>query len=58
MGKTFRRGGSEYGNNSYGKSLRDKRSRGSKRYFKEDSNGGQKVQRKYEYTEEDGRNRG
>ena len=32
MGKTFRRGGSEYGNNSYGKSLRDKRAKGSKRY--------------------------
>ena len=50
MGKTFRRGGSEYGNNSYGKSLRDKRAKGSKRYSKEDSYG-KKVERKYEYKE-------
>jgi len=49
MGKTFRRGGSEYGNNSYGKSLRDKRAKG-KRYSKEDSYG-KKVERKYEYKE-------
>ena len=51
MGKTFRRGGSEYGNNSYGKSLRDKRAKGSKRYSKEDSYG-KKVERKYEYKEQ------
>ena len=37
MGKTFRRGGSEKGNYSYGKSIRDKRSRNSKSSFSEDS---------------------
>lgn len=31
MGKTFRRGGSESGNYSYGKSIRDKRQRGTNR---------------------------
>lgn len=33
MGKTFRRGGSERGYYSPGKSLRDKRQRGSNRNF-------------------------
>ena len=36
MGKTFRRGGSEKGNYSYGKSIRDKRTRNSKSNFLED----------------------
>ena len=31
MGKTFRRGGSESGNYSYGKSIRDNRQRGTNR---------------------------
>ena len=31
MGKTFRRGGSERGNYSFGKSIRDKRQRGQNR---------------------------
>ena len=31
MGKTFRRGGSESGNYSFGKSIRDKRQRGTNR---------------------------
>ena len=51
MGKTFRRGGSEYGNNSYGKSLRDKRAKGSKRYSKKEDSSGKKVERKYQYKE-------
>ena len=46
MGKTFRRGGSEKGNYSYGKSIRDKRSRNSKSSFSEDSYDYQKTNRK------------
>ena len=42
MGKTFRRGGNEKGNYSYGKSIRDKRTRNSKSNFLEDTNGNYK----------------
>jgi len=46
MGKTFRRGGSERGNYSYGKSIRDKRTRNSKSNFLEDTNGNYKSNKR------------
>lgn len=46
MGKTFRRGGSERGNYSYGKSIRDKRTRNSKANFLEDTNGNYKSNKR------------
>ena len=55
MGKTYRRGGSERGYSSPGKSLRDKRQRGLNRSeFREDKNNYQpkELTKKYEIYEE------
>ncbi len=58
MGKTFRRGGAERGYYSPGKSLRDKRQRGStKRSYREDSyeydRTKQGKDRKFEVSDQD-----
>lgn len=57
MGKTFRRGGSERGNYSFGKSIRDKRQRGKNRSTQGDySHGyqskGEKHRKSVEYDED------
>ncbi|AYR01785.1 hypothetical protein [Synechococcus phage S-E7] len=46
MGKTFRRGGNERGYYSFGKSIRDKRQRGTNRYATEDNYHGEYDNRK------------
>ena len=56
MGKTYRRGGAERGYSSPGKSLRDKRQRGTNRSeFREDKNTYQPKEtiKKYEIYEEE-----
>ena len=55
MGKTYRRGGSERGYSSPGKSLRDKRQRGTNRseYRDDKNNNYQSNQTTKSYTEEE-----
>tara|TARA_B100000427_G_C15046152_1_gene393429 strand:- start:67 stop:237 length:171 start_codon:yes stop_codon:yes gene_type:complete len=53
MGKTYRRGGSERGYSSPGKSLRDKRQRGTNRSeYRGEDNSKSKIKTKSHYEEE------
>ena len=55
MGKTFRRGGAERGYYSQGKSLRDKRQKGTNRSVNEFKENSGTSKKKYEHYYEDDR---